>query len=478
MFIFAILGCREGEPTHSGPIATVDEDHPNVVHVAWETNDPASSWVEFGLDEGLGQQSRPDSAVTAHQQLMLGLKSGRTYYWRVADEVDGQVTYSAIETVDIPPQAPELPVMTVSVSAEGSTMEGKYLVVSGASIADVAYNPDTLFYVGIIDHDGDFVWYHILPTGSGTNGAYPWSDGQSLWWLEVPIIRQETDGTIRRITLDGTEVASSLGVTAHHAAVEIEGERVAHLGRRFFPDGQGGASSTDRVLVVNDADPEGASSTQLFDYFDDWWQGDPTGWLGECEEVWESAFGYSPNCELTHSNSLGYLASENALFPFARIPNTLLKVDASSGELQWVMGGPQSDFEFQAANGTMIANELWNGPHFSQVWSGGMMVFDNGLNATPMVSSLLEVSWDEDAKIVYEVWRFPEPNDGFTVSLGDALKLQDGHYLGSWMSLGRIDEVTPDREVVWEVTADAAFRRIHVLTDLYDLNQTFLYTGE
>lgn len=465
--------------------AEVDPDHPNVVHVTWATRKEVSGWVEFGLTEDFGQSSPPDAETREHDQLMLGLKSGHTYFWRVANQVGDEVVYSETATVDVPDVLEGLPAMTLTVNEPDADMHGRYLMVIGASADNVLYNPGSSFFIAIIDGDGEYVWYHMIDGGFGTNGAYPFSDGQSIYWLQNPIIRQEQDGEIHRMSLDGTEYPSSLAVTAHHAATEIPGEQFAHLGRQFFPFEPTGAQSTDRVMIVDAGDPEGESSTELFSYFDDWWGGSfEYYWLDPCSESFQSAFGYEPLCEMSHSNSLAYVESQDALYAYARHMDTMLKIDRTTGELQWIMGGPKSEFTFPdgtPVQPTPAQPRLWSGGHYSQVFEDGLVMFDNGLSYEPQISSILEIKWDEDARTVEEVFRFPDPAGGFTDPLGDAKRLASGHYVGAWMTLSKINEVDPARfdpqepgeAIVWEMRSSAVYRRIHMFTDLYDLTKTY-----
>jgi hypothetical protein len=81
------------------------------------------------------------------------------------------------------------------------------------------------------------------------------------------------------------------------------------------------------------------------------------------------------------------------------------------------------------------------------------LVFDNGDHRSPPVSRVAEYSYDEQAMTVELVWEMEEPTGSFIAVLGDARRLSNGNTLIDWSSKGRIQEVTPDKEVVWEAEA-------------------------
>ncbi|MEW6682011.1 MAG: fibronectin type III domain-containing protein [Nitrospirota bacterium] len=77
---------------------------PTSVVVTWSTNEPATSWVEFGLTTAYGQQS-PASAtlVSSHSQTLTGLTAGATYHVRAQSaDAAGNVSRSNDLTVVLP----------------------------------------------------------------------------------------------------------------------------------------------------------------------------------------------------------------------------------------------------------------------------------------------------------------------------------------------------------------------------------------
>jgi hypothetical protein len=49
------------------------------------------------------------------------------------------------------------------------------------------------------------------------------------------------------------------------------------------------------------------------------------------------------------------------------------------------------------------------------------------------------------------VWEHWHPTGDYSYALGDARKLDNGHYLAAWGQLGTLQEVSPDHRTLWEL---------------------------
>ena len=102
-----------------------------------------------------------------------------------------------------------------------------------------------------------------------------------------------------------------------------------------------------------------------------------------------------------------------------------------------------------------------------------VLMFDNHLHqGERSVSRVIEVAFDPSNGTATTMWEFTQPNLGFTPWMGDARRLPGGNTLVAFTLTGRLYEVTPQGEVVWEAQAPEGMpvTRIHFATDLYDLN--------
>jgi hypothetical protein len=374
--------------------------------------------------------------------------------------------------VDIPPPPVELPTFDVARLEPTADIADGYLTIAGAASGEEGdENPDAAFFVAIIDAEGDFVWYHLLPYGRGTSALDVSVDGSSIWWLELDNFRQTLTASIVRMTLDGTVLSETSAYGGHHAAAELGDGRFAYLGRIFSPGDGNETLMTDTVEIAVEGDMTGAQTVQLFDTVADWRPIDSFQGMGG---MGDDIFGYQNVIDLTHTNSLAFVESEGAVYPFVRLEDTLLKIDVDGGGLVWQLSGPQSDFTFPDGEPVYEGENnsyLWSHGHYSHIWEGGLMMFDNGNNHQPAISSIVEIAYDQVNGTAEEVFRFEDPEGGFTNSLGDAWKLASGNYVASWMTLKKLTEVTPEGEVVWRLNPDRnhTIRRIRPISDLYSL---------
>lgn len=467
-----------GDTVISAMSVAVDPDHPTIVHVTFQTDAAVPSYVRFGHDGAFDRLTPDLAAATEHVHQLRGLKASHRVSLQAVVVVDGEEHFGELFEVDIPAPPADLPPLLLTHDEPGSQMsEGGYVMM----ILDLYFVPDTKFYLAIADKDGDWVWWHAIGEGLGTSGAYLPADGQGIIYPEYDIVREDLAGNIVRMELDGDVLSVTNAPGIHHALAELPGGRFAYLDRVFIeaaPDLDGDWIMTDGISIVPEGD-DGSGAEMLFDYYVDWWDSDiDYYWTPLCdfEQLYASVYGYPNVCDVTHSNSIAYVEADNALYSYARRLDTMLKVDLDSGDLQWQMSGLHSDFTYPDGSPLYLGENqsfLWSQGHFSHVWGGGMMLFDNGNNHVPQVSALAEYAWDEQTMTVEEVWRYADPQEGFTASLGDARKLASGHVLASWMSLYKVNEISPEGELLWQLyTGETNVRRINYIPDLYDLTNT------
>lgn len=143
-----------------------------------------------------------------------------------------------------------------------------------------------------------------------------------------------------------------------------------------------------------------------------------------------------PRDTLTYANSLVGLPDGNILTHF-RLINTIAIIDKSTGDIKWRWG---SGHLGHAHNPTLLDN-------------GNILVFDNGFHR-PLIamgfacSRVLEIN-PKTNKIE---WEYKDKNPfAFDSSIcGGAQRLHNGNTLICESTKGRIFEVTPEKEIVWE----------------------------
>ena len=144
--------------------------------------------------------------------------------------------------------------------------------------------------------------------------------------------------------------------------------------------------------------------------------------------------------EWTHGNAIFDLPDGDILLSLRNI-STIVRINRQTEEIDWELGPPP-------LSGAHGVNRLAN---------GNLMIFDNGPYRVDQseiapteapFSRVIEV--DPDAKAI--VWKYQEPTpwNFFSSLLSSAQRMANGNTLVTEGLFGRMFEVTPDGDTVWE----------------------------
>lgn len=159
--------------------------------------------------------------------------------------------------------------------------------------------------------------------------------------------------------------------------------------------------------------------------------------------------------EYAHVNSIVFDSDNNAIVS-ARGTSQVSKIDRSSGELSWTIGGKTNPLTF-------INDPYSNlcGPHTASVLANGnILIFDNGQYCWPEVpqrgelTRVVEYSVDESARTAELVWSYSQP-DAVALSGGSAQRLSNGNTMIGWNRGPAMlaTEVDSEGNKVFELTA-------------------------
>ena len=440
---------------------------PTVLWVTWETEEPGTGWVEFGQDD-LVRSTPIQPSSTLHRVAVLGLKADRTYQFRaVTQDADGTLHHSEILTGETQGPTGLGPILITDYDPERVHSAEAYIAVATRTV-------DTS-YVLIIDREGDVVWFTEGSPEAAIQVPKIARDGRSLIWAEWDRDKQVDVGQIVRMSLDGEDMETTRAPFVHHDFVEHGDETLGFLSVDIRDVGNPALALSDVILET----PVGATddeTTQRFSFFDDYgyepWRacGHATGLADE--------WGLVDADEWTHANSLMYDDDDDAYLIQARFLDALLKVDRSTHEVLWQIGGEHGDFSLPNGDPAFVDTyqpQLWSHGHMSHVWEDGFMLFDNGDHQTPQVSRVVEYRYDVQAKTIEEVWSYSD--DRFMKFLSDAQKLDNGNVFIVSTPFTEMSEVLQDGTVVWRAHLDdqAYFGRAAYLDDLYTLSSSLLH---
>ncbi|MEZ4239430.1 MAG: hypothetical protein R3F59_25390 [Myxococcota bacterium] len=335
--------------------------------------------------------------------------------------------------------------------------------------------------VGIVDRTGRWMYSIDRPEEVQIARVRPGRDGKSLVFNINDAHHGDDVATIERVDLLGNPVSSTRTVQGHHDFVETSEGQFAWLGYDLRdveappntpPDDN--PEITGTVCMAADTvvtGPEGAQEgdeTVIWNTWEDYPPGVdqiPSDSIVCNRDGCKPGFLTNGCYEFGHANSLAHLNSEGAFyFNFRWLDATMKATDA--GDLEWVWGGEASDFVMDPAT-------AFEGMHYSDVRPGKLLAFDNRNRAVG--SRLVEYTFDDTS---YEqVWQYEEPDGDYENLLGDVQRIPiEGcdNVLVSWSGQAKLQELTRDGEVVWEVVASGSVgqvtSRVTYLPGLYDLS--------
>jgi hypothetical protein len=144
------------------------------VTISWDTDDPATSQVEYGLTTSYGSSTTLDpNLVTTHSQNLTGLSSSTLYHYRVRsrDQVGNQgispdYTFTTLATSDA-----TTPVVTVTAPNGGEVLTaGQVYTITWNVTDNVGATQTSIYY----SHDGGSS-YDLIDSLSGNPGSYDWT---------------------------------------------------------------------------------------------------------------------------------------------------------------------------------------------------------------------------------------------------------------------------------------------------------------
>jgi len=422
----AAFGCADIDVDAS---AAVSQHIPTVATVEWDvaTKDAGGAFVEFGTTDVGERRTRAWIGADGHARaVLMGMKPGTAYRYRIVEQKAGDRRESRkfdLTTGQIDGMLPELtlPIHDPDRAAGGYTITS----VVGATAAAV-----------IIDPDGTIVWAHQPEVDWEGVTILRVTHSQVGEWVVYNAAPRE-DGPaadakrlIVRVSLDGSRVAYYPVPDSHHDFFEHADGTLAVLeyDRR---DVDGESIRGDRIVEIA---PDGTRRTvwSVWDHFE---------YDAAAVAVADAGTGWS------HANALDYSRGHDAYFVSLRNFSAIVKVDRSSGDQAWTLGGPKSDFA--AADGT---TELFRHQHQFQIVDDSIVIFDNGVIENGD-SRAVEYHLDAETGLATHNWEYHADPPLFCAILGDVHRLRSGNTLVTWSGQGQIDEVTPDGEVVWRLRA-------------------------
>lgn len=285
----------------------------------------------------------------------------------------------------------------------------------------------------LIDAAGDAA--HAWPMPSSVSYARLLPDGALLGLVggdptkPPKVANGEIEGLVE-VDADGTLLWKYEGDLIHHDAWRLEDGGYHVLGWEKLDRAQ---SEAVRGGAAHEDDPEQIWADTIEHVRRD----------GSRETVWRSALHLDPETfvicpldnrkEWTHANSLRVMRDGSWLVSF-RMTSTVAKIDRTSGRLQWAWGDGHLSHQHDAR----------------ELDDGRILIFDNGVHRVraPGFARVVEVDPATDEIVWQYVDRTILAFQSFMA--GGAQRLPNGNTFITEAASGRLFQVTPEGETVWE----------------------------
>ena len=393
--------------------------------VEWQTDVPASTELEVDCEDLFQVVVAEDEPIyeTYHSVLLMGLVEGAscTLVARSIDQ-DGRAGAALLELNEVGPLPEDLPAYTATTHLLEERATGWSLF--GISSRLFAANESPVF-LAVVDDLGRYRWYHRR---EGTGPALgPWDI--SLY--------------------NGNILAAGRG-PIKAAIISWSGEVVWEAGFTMHHDIQPSPYTEDALLYLGYSAqncPDETIEGTVVEY--DLLEEQVTWTWYICEHyVPESIYS-----DWSHLNDVEPIVEEDAMLISSRHQSAIFKVDRSSGELLWILGGEQNQFEF-------TSDALFYQQHAPRLLeNGNILIFDNGMNGVREYSRALELSLsfdaDGDPDRVEVAWDYTDESH-YADARSEADRLANGNTQLTYSLLeetgeSMILEVTPSGEEVWEL---------------------------
>jgi len=149
--------------------------------------------------------------------------------------------------------------------------------------------------------------------------------------------------------------------------------------------------------------------------------------------------------DVYHTNAIEYDTDGDLLLSVRHL-SEITKIDRTTGDVIWRLGGAMNQFTFTNDDGFSAQHDIRRLPNQN------ITLFDNGNLKTPTpFSRAVEYEIDEDAKTVTRVWQYPDDQSIYAVAMGNVQRLENGNTFIGWGTLGSITEVNDQGDTALEL---------------------------
>ena len=178
--------------------------------------------------------------------------------------------------------------------------------------------------------------------------------------------------------------------------------------------------------------------------------------------TWNYSIGYNWY-DWLHANAFYFDEVESVIYISFRSLSRISKIAYPSGDVIWNMGLPE---QYGVGDDNICTDLLFSFQHHIQLLDNGdLLFFDNGNLSEMLLGDPNPITRIRRIRVVDNsycetVWQYDLPPYLYAHSVGSVQLLDNGNYSISTMGNGlgtrdfKVLEVTPDQDLIWEVTSD------------------------
>jgi hypothetical protein len=155
--------------------------------------------------------------------------------------------------------------------------------------------------------------------------------------------------------------------------------------------------------------------------------------------------------DYVHGNAIDMDTDGNLLIS-SRHLDEITKINRTTGDVMWRMGGSQNEFTF--VNDSL---GFYRQHCIRRIQNGNVILFDNGNYHKPSFSRAVEYTLDEDKKIATLVWEYRNNPSIYGFAMGSVQRLSNGNTVIGWgFTNPTLTEVNPNSDRVLEMNLPMA----------------------
>ena len=438
---------HDSTPPHDSDTATmelpvgdlslrVDDTIESLVWLSWEQSAAATVRAEYGPADG-EQYVTPSWELEAgrHEKLLLGVPyETEIEVSLVVEDPFGRSDTCTTTTGDKPSGVPD-------VSAWGDDhpegTQDPTLNFLLASIEQVnGFGLAIASWTFVFDRMGRVVWALESPQGKATIHARISHDGSALL-IDHNSFYAAFDGgaasQVARTTIDGVEQALYDTPGLHHPFTDTPDGALVYLAT---------AETYDSLVRLDTT--TGVSET-----------------LWACQPF-QDGLGVDQYCT---SNSVSWHEPSQRFLVSFYSSDTVVEIDPEAGQATRWFGHLPGAWGFEPEDSAF----WWQ--HGAHLTDAGTLLLSTKITEDGEETVVREYELDPHAQLLRQVWSFGEGQGVYGEVMGEAWRLPGGNTLHNYGSATRVREITPDGEVVWEVSFSSGtyLGRTTPIADLYAL---------